>query len=602
MANVYFGKMNDAEQCRQHICSGGKGDSYFGGMQPGDYVFIRLWQENTPEGETGTHTHRLWRLTGIDFDSNNHSTARFDEVFTFDSVLIRDFVRLTLFKVNSDLLVLVTRQIKTRGFIRLDLTSQELFDSVITNQDSFNNYLHDSNNYRKIVLLNSLDGIAQSEKDIQLYKDANGRYQIYNSTKSFLSGVVSAFHPERYDDLTECIRAGMPNSQKKSQRKAYNWLNHDGQGDITFLNFWDLFCSSQPLRYNPADPTPEIAPEDSDEEDDDLSANPVNVQKPLNLILYGPPGTGKTYNSIIRAVSIVDGEPLNDLLLKPYSEVLNRFKQLKAAGRIGFITFHQSYSYEDFIEGIKPKFESDDLKYEIKAGVFKDFCEKMPEEGDCCFVIDEINRGNISKIFGELITLIEPTKRLGTDEEMTCILPYSGKEFGIPKNLYILGTMNTADRSLAHLDAALRRRFEFEEMMPDYNLLKGIKVGNIEIDKVLRAMNDRICVLLDREHQIGHSYFLDLKDDDSIERLNQIFRNKVIPLLQEYFYEDYSLIKKVLNDDNHFIIEDQSAYLFNLRDEVEKNYRIPPIERFPKDEGTYLKIYKEIENAEETQD
>ena len=160
------------------------------------------------------------------------------------------------------------------------------------------------------------------------------------------------------------------------------------------------------------------------------------------------------------------------------------------------------------------------------------------------FIIDEINRGNVSKIFGELITLIEPIKRLGEKEEMTCKLPYSGKTFGVPKNVYILGTMNTADRSLVQLDAALRRRFAFEEMMPNPELLNVTDDG-IDLRKLLTAINERVTALLDREHQIGHSYFIGVSN---VQQLAYVFKQRIIPLLQEYFFDDYELVGKVLSE------------------------------------------------------
>ena len=164
------------------------------------------------------------------------------------------------------------------------------------------------------------------------------------------------------------------------------------------------------------------------------------------------------------------------------------------------------------------------------------------------FIIDEINRGNISKIFGELITLIEESKRVGKDEGMKTLLPYSMKPFGVPENVYIIGTMNTADRSIATIDTALRRRFEFKEMLPDPEVVAKISVGNLSIKELLARMNRRIAVLYDREHTIGHAYFMPLAKDNSMEKLAEIFKNKVIPLLQEYFYEDYEKIRLVLAD------------------------------------------------------
>jgi 5-methylcytosine-specific restriction enzyme B len=164
-------------------------------------------------------------------------------------------------------------------------------------------------------------------------------------------------------------------------------------------------------------------------------------------------------------------------------------------------------------------------------------------------IIDEINRGNISKIFGELITLIEPSKRQGVDEALTVTLPYSKTAFGVPDNVYIIGTMNSADRSLASLDLALRRRFDFIEMPPDANTLAGITVGDIDVKKMFETINQRIEVLLGRDYYIGHAYFLPLENNRSLGLLANIFKNKIIPLLQEYFFEDWARIAQVLNSD-----------------------------------------------------
>lgn len=166
------------------------------------------------------------------------------------------------------------------------------------------------------------------------------------------------------------------------------------------------------------------------------------------------------------------------------------------------------------------------------------------------FIIDEINRGNISKVFGELITLIEPSKRLGQSEGITARLPYSNKLFGVPDNVYLIGTMNTADRSIATIDTALRRRFQFKEMQPDPDVLAGISVEDISIRDMLIRMNRKISVLYDREHTIGHAYFIPLKANPTIETLAAIFENSILPLLQEYFYDDYEKIRLVLGDNN----------------------------------------------------
>ncbi len=425
----------------------------------------------------------------------------------------------------------------------------------------------------------------------------------------------------------------------------------------------------------------------------------ANKEFDKNLILYGPPGTGKTYNSATYAVAICDGKSVDELT--DYDAVMARYNELKEAGRIAFTTFHQSYGYEEFIEGIKLVVddEATDISYTIESGVFKKFCDiagtpenmeidhnaqvwfvrlngvgkndlkeecfkegtirfswenenvddsykkwfNMMSPGDYVvsynganvnidgigiiedsepfydeqrssfkwtrkvkwlvtdivenirelnggkylpnfeitklnrvrisellelvskhggyageknekpyvFIIDEINRGNISKIFGELITLIESTKRAGMEEAASAILPYSGKPFSVPSNVYILGTMNTADRSIALMDTALRRRFQFIEMMPDSDVLRKIhadKVEDLDVAAMLDKINERITFLYDREHTIGHAFFTGLKDDASLSKLQSIFEKSVIPLLQEYFYEDYQKIQLVLGD------------------------------------------------------
>ena len=290
---------------------------------------------------------------------------------------------------------------------------------------------------------------------------------------------------------------------------------------------------------------------------------------PRNQILYGPPGTGKTYNTVSHALAIVDGAKHNAEITEADRQ---RFRSLRfkraadsapAEGRIAMVTFHQNYAYEDFVEGIRPALTTTDedqgaptadLDYELRSGVFRTICTAAKDTPNQNFVlvIDEINRGNIPKIFGELITLIEPSRRLGADDETTVTLPYSGDEFGVPDNLYIIGTMNTADRSIQQMDTALRRRFTFVEMMPDANHdLISENVDGVNCRKVLQVMNERIALLLDREHQIGHTYLLNV---ETMEQLADTFRNRVFPLLQEYFYDDWRKIRAVLGD-NVFVRE-----------------------------------------------
>ena len=236
-------------------------------------------------------------------------------------------------------------------------------------------------------------------------------------------------------------------------------------------------------------------------------------------------------------------EKVNNFIPNPDVEIKN----------YEFITFHQSYSYEDFIEGIKPVMnesetnEDSAIGYQIQDGVFKKLCfkaAKNPSERYAIF-IDEINRGNVSAIFGELITLIEQDKRHGEDNEVSLQLPYSKSLFSVPANIDIYGTMNTADRSVEALDTALRRRFSFVEMMPNVSLLESSEIDGISLKDVLMTINDRIEILIDRDHCIGHSYFMNLK---TTRDLRLAFKDKIVPLLQEYFYGDYGKIGLVLGE------------------------------------------------------
>ncbi|HEF6051799.1 TPA: McrB family protein [Campylobacter jejuni] len=444
---------------------------------------------------------------------------------------------------------------------------------------------------------------------------------------------------------------------------------------------------------------------------------------PLNQILYGPPGTGKTYHTIDKALEIL-GENLESR-----DEKKAKFDEYVRKGQIVFTTFHQSYGYEEFVEGIKPRIDSKEnskeVEYEIKDGIFKELCKKAldnykvslltqeefvksedlenkieifldelvdqqkfiekiqsggfkleeynekyriitddtnanlylnleifktllenkdkiingrsikqilnnkhrrqidsyyfqlvklfkereqdykvdnnpsekPELKPYIIIIDEINRGNVSKIFGELITLIEPSKRIGEKEELKVTLPYSGEKFGVPKNVYIIGTMNTADRSITSLDTALRRRFEFIEMMPDVSKL-SMDCEGINLQELLKAINTRIEYLLDREKTIGHAFFVSV---ENLEDLKKVFQNKIIPLLQEYFYNDYALINEVLND-NGMIFEDKKddKYLQKIKnlDSVNSERSIYNIASFDDKIWDKIEIYQAIYNDE----
>lgn len=498
---------------------------------------------------------------------------------------------------------------------------------------------------------------------------------------------------------------------------------------------------------------------DDENEGDTMPNTSTTKNPPLNQILYGPPGTGKTYNTINKALEILGVETQG----KSRAELKAKFDEFRQNGQIEFVTFHQSFSYEEFVEGIKPIFKkknenekTDKMEYEIADGVFKKICKavqeknnklqrdekkdfypafykKLKEDGPITYdkfkfeideratnkefksgkitiyhsklesildniealdnekfddiitqeikpteqqyeednigrykaivryyfdeylprhrhnyilIIDEINRGNISKILGELITLIEPSKRIGASEEekarsignesLKVTLPYSNESFGVPSNLYIIGTMNTADRSIALLDTALRRRFEFVEMMPQPELLKNIWVVKDteqrdnenqvipenrmeELDKymseksnclykILNSINNRIEFLLDREHTIGHAFFFEkakfYKKDKlewyelTLESLKEIFVKKIIPLLQEYFYDDYAKIDAVLNGNKMIeITEVKVSSLFSKKDkdlelDDKKIYKITPFENEIWDNPqTYKNIY-----------
>ena len=419
---------------------------------------------------------------------------------------------------------------------------------------------------------------------------------------------------------------------------------------------------------------------------------------PLNQILFGAPGTGKTYHTKKMAVEIINGKKEGGKK-REREEINKEYEELIEAGQIVFTTFHQSLSYEDFIEGIKPETIDGNVTYEVKDGIFKSICknafskeitsdnfeavyQKLLDEIDNSvdnklvletlvhakeftiyknsknnirfhsntekayeavikkevlehylktgealdwapytksvanyiiekynyiqneaiepkkhvLIIDEINRGNVSAIFGELITLLEEDKRKGNKEHTEAVLPYSGNKFSVPNNVYIIGTMNTADRSVEALDTALRRRFSFVEMQPKPDILS--KVGEVDLRKLLKTINQRIELLIDKDHQIGHSYFIGIQN---IVDLQRTFKDKIIPLLEEYFYGDFGKIGLVLGGAFIKLAENQVAFPENF--EYEKNfledkkiYHITPSESWKED--AFKSIY-EVNNEEE---
>lgn len=259
-------------------------------------------------------------------------------------------------------------------------------------------------------------------------------------------------------------------------------------------------------------------------------------------------------------------------LVELHKELLAGPQSAQTIKRYSCVTFHQSYGYEEFIEGLKAKTNDEDaITYVVEPGEFVKLCRRAEQEPENRYAIfiDEINRGNVSKIFGELITLIEPDKRAGEKNQVAIQLAYSGAAFSVPKNVDIIGTMNTADRSLTMLDTALRRRFDFVEMMPDPDLLGETTVKGIHLASLLKTLNERIDVLFDREHTLGHAFLIPVKlikeshgDDEAFDNLIGVFQNKIIPLLQEYFFEDWQKIRLVLGDnqkpaDLQFVTEEK---------------------------------------------
>lgn len=300
-------------------------------------------------------------------------------------------------------------------------------------------------------------------------------------------------------------------------------------------------------------------------DDYDIEDEPKSDKPPKNVIYYGPPGTGKTFD-------------LQALLVSDYTDA-------EFGERYEFVTFHQSYGYEEFVEGLRPVItqrgkkraagseaaaaSNGEVRYEIKPGAFLRLCDRARKNTSrqYAMVIDEINRGNISKIFGELITLVEVDKREGAKYPVAVTLPYSAESFSVPSNVDVIGTMNTADRSLALVDTALRRRFEFIELMPKPSVLADTIVShkgvNINIEQMLIMLNKRIEALYDRDHAVGHAYFTrikDLKDADRFNELRTVFRNKIIPLLEEYFFEDWQKIRLVLGDNQKAKLDHQFVH------------------------------------------
>ena len=318
------------------------------------------------------------------------------------------------------------------------------------------------------------------------------------------------------------------------------------------------------------------------------SQTPVSLTNiPLNQILYGPPGTGKTYATVKKALEIFTQAGLRDIG-DSHEERRRCFDKLMQDGHIRFVTFHQSFCYEDFVEGIRAVTDDDGkISYEVKDGIFKELCtEARGTAGEAVslpyvLIIDEINRGNVSRIFGELITLLEDSHRASLDKDsyqrdtVTVRLPYSRDFFSVPENIYIIGTMNTADQSLTGLDVALRRRFAFTEMPPRPELLQSRRLEGttVTLGDLLDCLNQRIAALLDKEHCLGHAYFMGLGDSVSVAELSDVFKKHIVPLLEEYFFADWEKIQWVLNDHRkalscRFVIQEETQMARLFGDDV----------------------------------
>ena len=313
----------------------------------------------------------------------------------------------------------------------------------------------------------------------------------------------------------------------KSEKLDFNF-NKDDYSSI--LSSFRSFSETQKLNLS-SDKTKEIH----------------NMVKVDNIKLY-PEEIERLTNGTIKSEAIS--------IIKSYKEKLTIYPLIET------VTFHPSYSYQDFVEGItidtieveKNNKIIKEIIYTVKDGIFKKICDRARANKGYQYVliIDEINRGDISSIFGELFTLLEDTKREGEDEALSINLPYSKdkatgnpKKLIVPSNLHIVATMNTVDKSIALIDVALRRRFEFIEMKPKYELLSS-DIEGINLEKMLEAINERISILKNEHYQIGHSYFLEDKITNFSDLKNVMTKN-IIPLLQEYFYDDWRSVCAVLN-------------------------------------------------------
>src|SRR6266566_6887367 len=284
-----------------------------------------------------------------------------------------------------------------------------------------------------------------------------------------------------------------------------------------------------------------------------LTGIPARIQGILErkgqVILYGPPGTGKTYWAEVTASELAARTSFNTTFDQLTSEQLTALlgDDRTSRGKVRICSFHPAYGYEDFLEGFRPEPVNGQMQFVPRDGIFKQLCNDAETQPDHKFylIIDEINRGDIPRIFGELLTVLEKDKR-----GKTILLPLTDRPFRVPSNIYIIGTMNTADRSIALLDTALRRRFGFIELMPDISILGDTMVAEIPLGPWLKALNERICEYVGRDArnlQIGHSYLLEKgRPAGDFATFAKILQEDILPLLEEYCYEDYATLEKIL--------------------------------------------------------
>ena len=426
---------------------------------------------------------------------------------------------------------------------------------------------------KRWMLLDDVDMVVVATVDD---RDNPGRVEVYRFDAKEVR--------ERFDAACEArISAG-----HTVQKHDSLWINldEDGRGvsglaskypPFATYPFKELFAEDTPERTASAPGAPTVPS--------------VDALRSLNTILHGPPGTGKTHATFRRCVEICDGpgERSDD-------DVRRRYEELVAEGRIEFVAFHESYGYEDFVEGLRPETGDGEgvagFRLVPRPGALKRMAERARgNRAPHVLVIDEINRANVSKVLGELVTLLEEDKREGARHEIAVTLPYSGERFALPANLHVLGTMNTADRSIALLDTALRRRFAFEEMAPEPGLLGA--VDGIDLPGVLRKINARLEYLIDRDHAIGHAWFMGARNKRDVDR---VMRGRIVPLLAEYFHDDWSKIRAVLGGGDDFVLRTPLERPPGLDDERpddvddgERRYRWTAVDP-PYDESAYGRL------------